>query len=237
MKMWQARASNSKSTGLLLLIVSAAFLATSFLTASSSFEVLAIISFVFGVFLTASGLEANVKLIPSAESLLGPLLALSEGLGKRGFNGMAEYVPRDEGETIMKVGKEPASGEAETLVPIGRGLVASYERELGTLKDVDMEYVKTWVPGVMVKGLALAEAAKIGVRDGTAELTLLKSVMRPLCVRQEFNERVCMKLGCPLVSSVGEVLASSTGKEVTFQGCVYDPTGEVSTAKYGIKDE
>ena len=72
----------------------------------------------------------------------------------------------------MQVGTEPIGGQTETLVPIGRGLVMSYERELGQLKDTDMEYMRTWIPRVMVKALALAEAAKIDVSDGTAELIL-----------------------------------------------------------------
>jgi hypothetical protein len=236
-KMWQARSRNSRSTGIILLIFSAAFLAASFLSAYSPFEIVAIISFVFGVFLISSGLEAKVKLIPSAESVLGPMLAIAGDLAKRGFNGKAEYVPVDGGETVMQVGREPSSGETETLVPVGRGLAASYERELGPLKDVDPEYIRTWLPRLMVKGLALAEVAKIAVSDGTTKLSLRRSVMRPLCVREDFNEKVCRKIGCPLVSSVGETMASSTRKEVTFHGCEYDRLKEVSTAKYVINHE
>jgi len=234
-KMWQARARNSKSTGMVLLIVSAAFLATSFLAAATSFEIMAIISFVFGVFLISSGLESTVKLIPAAEGVVGPLLSLADDLAKRGFNGNAKYVPKEDGETVMEVGTEPSGGATETILPIGGGLVASYARELGALKDAETEYLTTWIPRVMVKGLGLAEAAKLDVQDGTAEMTMRRSAMRPLCVREDVNAKVCNCIGCPLVSSIGEVLASSTGKEVTFLGCVYDPLKEVSTAKYRIQ--
>jgi len=222
---------------MVLLIVSAAFLATAFLAASSYFEIMSIISFISGVYLISSGLETNVKLIPSAESVYGPLLALSEDLAKRGFNGNAEYVAKEGGQTTMEVHRELAVGATETLVPVGRGLVTSYERELGPLKDAEMEYVRAWIPRVMVKGLALAEAAKMDVHDETAQLTLGRSVMRPLCVREDFNEKVCAHIGCPLVGSIGEVLALSAGKNVAFLGCRYDPLKESSTAKYGIKNE
>jgi hypothetical protein len=235
--MWQARSRNSRSTGIILLIFSAAFLAASFLSAYSPFEIVAIISFVFGVFLISSGLEAKVKLIPSAESVLGPMLAIAGDLAKRGFNGRVEYVPVDGEETVMKIGRESPSSETEVLVPVGRGLAASYERELGPMKDAEIEYVKAWLPRLMVKGLGLAEAVKIDVHDGTSKLTLRRSVMRPLCVREDFNEKVCMKIGCPLVSSVGETMASSTRKDVTFHGCEYDRLKEVSTAKYVISHE
>jgi hypothetical protein len=235
-RMWQARSSNSKPTGIILLIISAILLGAAFLSAYSAFEVVAIISFVFGVFLISSGLESKVKLIPSAESVLGPMLAIADDLSRRGFNGGAEYLATDKEGTIMKVGTEPSSDESETLVPVGRGLAASYEREVGPMKDAEMTYIKTWVPKVMVKGLALAESAKLGFRDGSAKLTLRRSTMRPLCVREDFNEKVCMKIGCPLVGSVGEILATATGKEVAFHGCVYDRLKETSTAKYVIKN-
>jgi hypothetical protein len=234
---WQARSSNSKSTGILLLVVSAVLLAGSFLSGYAPFEIVSIISFVFGVFLISSGLESRVKLIPSAESLQGPLLAVADDLSKRGFKGRAEYVPTDGGETVMQVGKESARAKPETLIPVGRGLAASYERELGPLKGANLEYVKTWVPRLMAKGLGLAEVAKISVRDDEAELTMRRPVVRPLCVREDFNEKVCMKIGCPLVSSVGEVLASSTGRNVTFQGCEYNRLKEISTARYVIEHE
>ena len=56
-------------------------------------------------------------------------------------------------------------------------------------------------------------------------------------LREEFNVKVCTTIGCPLVSSVGEVLASSTGEDAGFLGCAYDPIKEISTAKYRIKHE
>src|SRR5260370_40255189 len=133
---------------------------------------------------------------------MGPMLAIAGDLAKRGFSGRVEYVPVDGEETVMKVGREPPSSETETLVPMGRGLAASYERELGPMKDAEIEYVKAWLPRLMVKGLGLAEAVKIDVHDGTAKLTLRRSVVRPLCVREDFNEKGCMRIGCPLVSSV-----------------------------------
>src|SRR5260370_38903201 len=105
------------------------------------------------------------------------------------------------------------------------------------MQDAAIEYVKAWLDRLMVKGLGLAEAVKMDVHDGTAKLTLRRSVMRPLCVREDFNEKVCMRIGCPLVSSFGEIMALSTGKEVTFHGCEYDRRKEVSTAKYWIKHE
>jgi hypothetical protein len=232
--MWQARARNSKSTGMVLLIVSAAFLATSFLAASSSFEIMAIISFIFGVFLISSGFEANVKLIPSAESVLGPLLALSEELVNRGFAGRARYVPTDDRGVVMQVGTGFVGGKSESHVPIGSGLVTLYERELGPLKDADIEYIKTWIPRVIDKGLSLAETAKIDIEDSTAKSTFMRPFIRPLCVREDFNEKVCMTIGCPLVSSVGEVIALSSGKEVAFLGCCYDRLRETSTASFSM---
>jgi hypothetical protein len=236
--MWRSRDSNSRGTGLSLLLVSGVLLAVSFLTGNSAFEIVAIISFVTGVFLLASGAEATVRLIPSAEANIGPLLALSGELRSRGLNGKAVFVPQEDGGTLMQFGENSGDGHPAKLVPVGSGLVKSYERVLGSLKEADMGYIKTWLPRVLVKGLGLTEGAKIQFEDtGAAKAIFNRPFVRPLCVREDFNEKVCRVFGCPLVSSIGELLASSTGKEVLYKGCEYDRLTETATAAFKTKGD
>jgi hypothetical protein len=238
MRMWRERESHTRATGLMLLITSGALLAVSFVTGYPGFEVVSIVSFVAGVFLLASEAEATVKLLPSAEAELGPLLSLSGDLRARGFEGNATYVPQDDGQTVMQIGrKSGGGGDSTTLLPVGRGLVKSYERELGRLRDAEPGYVQTWLPRVLVKGLGLTEGAKIKVSEsGDAKAVLRRPFVRPLCVREDFNVSVCALFGCPLVSSVGEALATSEKRKVLYLGCDYDRLTQTATAAFVIKD-
>lgn len=234
--MWQSRASHSRATGVVLIAVSGLLLATSYLTAYTLFEIASIGAFIFGVILIASEVEAKVKLIPSAESILGPLLAFSDSLVERGLNGKALYVPSEEG-VLMQIGTEEEEGDPVSFVPVGRGLFESYERELGALNERGGAYVKTWIPRVLVDGLGIVEDAKFDATKEIWRAELRKPFVRPLCVRGDVNEKVCGKFGCPLVSSIGEALSSSLGKPVQHLGCSYDTLAETASAKYSIRNE
>lgn len=233
-RMWEARSSHSRSTGMALLGTSGVFLALSFLTAFAPFEILALVSFVVGVFLISVELEPRVKLLSSAESLMGPLLALTGDLKARGLEGSATYVPGERGVT-MSFSSRDGSSDPLDLVPVGRGLVVSVEREVGSLKDAEFTYVKDWVPKAFEKGLNVVERATLNLKDWKVEASFNRPFVRPLCVNDDFNEKVCARVGCPLVSSVGEIIASSTGKQVAYHGCSYDRMAETSRAMYELK--
>lgn len=232
-KLWQSRARHSRSTGVAFLFLSGAFLALSFVAAYSPFEAVAIIAFVMGAFLISSELEATVKVTPSAEGLLGPLLALSDELAAKGAVGGAYYVP-GEGGTMMEFRSEGIYS-GQKMVPVGKGLAASFEREIGPLKEVGLPYVQTWFPKAVTKGAGLAEKANVKAGGNRVSATFGRPYVRSLCVRPEFNQKVCGSIGCPLVSSLGEVLAVSSGKSVHYLGCSYDPIKETSLASYEIE--
>lgn len=232
-RLWQSRARRSRSTGVAFLFISGAFLALSFVAGYSPFEAVAIVAFVMGAFLISTELESTVKVTPSAESLLGPLYALSGVLEAKGMGGSAFYVPGESG-TVMEFRSEGGDSK-ERLVPVGRGLSVAFEREIGPLKDVGLPYVQTWVPKAITKGVGLAAKAKVKAEGNSASAAFERPYVRSLCVRPDFRERVCSKTGCPLVSSVAEVLAVSTGKEVHYLGCGYEALKETSLATYEIE--
>lgn len=234
MKMWQARGSHSRLTGLAMLAVSGAFLALAFLTGYSPFEMVALTSFVIGVFLISTELEPRVKLLPAAEGLTGSLAALSSELASRGFEGTAAYVPQD-GNVAMQFRKPDGQERPLTLPSVGHGLAVALEREVGPLAEAEFSYVKAWVPRALEKGLGLAESAKLDSKDGRVEVTLRRPYVRPLCGSEEFNKTVCCRFGCPLVSSLGEVLALSSEAEVTYRGCNYDHKTQTSTATFSME--
>ena len=218
-----------------MLVASGTALAIAFVTSLPAFEVIAIISFVGGVFLLASGMEATVKLVPSAESNLGPLLALAEQLRARGLGGKASFVPKRDGEIEMIFGDDGSRAERAPVVPIGSGLVASYERQLGPLGSSERGYVRSWLPRAIVKGLGLADSCRLEFDEkGGAKAILERPFVRPLCVREDFNDKVCRAFGCPLVNSIGEVLAMSENNKVTYCGCEYSRLDETAVAVFSI---
>ena len=234
--MWQSRASHSRATGLLLLLVSGIMLAVSYLTRYTLFEVVSIASFVLGVILIASELESKVKLVPSAASLVGPLLAFAQQLSDNGLNGKATYVPSREG-VEMRIGSGSGGAMPVSLPPVGRGLFEAYERELGPLRERGASYIETWIPRVLVDGLGIVEDAKIKVGGDAVEVKFRGPFVRPLCVRRDINEKICGRVGCPLVSSMGESLAASLTKSVTHIGCTYDTPSQTSVARFSIVNE
>ena len=233
-RMWQARGSHSRGVGIVLLFTSGMLMAISYLTRYTLFEVSSIASFVFGLILLASELEPKVKLIPSAESQLGPLLAFSDVLKASRLDGKARFISSSDG-VRMEFGTEAQDGNVATFQPLGKGLYDAYERELGPLKDRGKEFVETWLPRVLVDGLELAQDAKITVSDGMAETKIRGPYVRPLCVRHEVNERICRKVGCPLTSSISEALASSLAMEIEHGGCSYDPATQTSSSRHLIR--
>jgi hypothetical protein len=217
-----------------MLVVSGAFLSFAFLTNYTLFEMVALVSFVMGVFLITTELEPRVKLLPAAEGLAGPLLALSNDLTLRGYEGTAAYVPR-EGGVAMQF-RTQGGAEPLTLPPVGHGLAAALEREVGPLADVEFSYVADWVPRAFERGLGLAARVKLNSKGGSVEAALQRPYVRALCGSEEFSKKVCCRFGCPLVSSLGEVLAASSGAEVAYNGCIYDYKSQTSTATFTVEE-
>src|SRR5207245_3861796 len=144
--MWQARGSHSRGVGIVLLFTSGMLMAISYLTRYTLFEVSSIASFVFGLILLASELEPKVKLIPSAESQLGPLLAFSDVLKASRLDGKARFISSSDG-VRMEFGTEAQDGNVATFQRLGKGLYDAYDRELVPLKDRGKGTVETWFPG------------------------------------------------------------------------------------------
>jgi hypothetical protein len=235
-KMWRARASHSRAVGVALLAVSGVFLALAFVTQFTAFEMVSLASFVMGVFLIAVELEPRIKLFPSAVSLMGPMLALADDLDAQSLTGKASYVPialtGSKVSVVMRVTSDTDPTEKRSMVPVGHSLADYLEGEIGPLEDAGPSYVSTWLPKALEKGLGMATSANLKVNSARAEATFQRPYIRALCANEEFNRKVCGTLGCPMVGSVGEILALATGKKVQYQGCRYDRVKETSDASY-----
>ncbi|MEM0117543.1 MAG: hypothetical protein QXV32_03775 [Conexivisphaerales archaeon] len=235
-KMWRARAQNSRLLGLIMLILSAALFLLSYETLAIVYEVGSLAAFVIGAALILTQLDPKVKLYPASDTSLGPLLALAEML--RGRYGMfsVTFESTDEGDKMVVTPKGNTETMQLSLEPIGEGLVRSYERELGELNGKGEDYIESWLTKTLSQGLGLVESAKIVFIDGEMQSTLQKPFVRTLCVQQEMTEHVCNTMGCPLIASLGQSAAKATGKKISHIECKYDPSTQRVVSRHKMED-
>jgi hypothetical protein len=134
---------------------------------------------------------------------------------------------------IKGEGDETPSSKIE---PVGKGLVVSYERELGELNGKGEDYIESWLVKTITQGLGLAESAKIKFEDGEMQSILDKPFIRTLCVREEMTKHVCNIMGCPLIASIAQSAAKATGKKIVHVECRYDPSTQRAISRHKVKD-
>jgi hypothetical protein len=227
-RMWQARSGYSRPIGFGMFILCAVFFALSYSTLFLGFEIASIAAFLVGSGLFLGQLEPRAKLYPMAESALGPLMATSM-FGRKALGDFrAHFIPaKDEGAMNL------VSADTKNSVQVpstGEGIYQALERELGELGGRGLEYAGVWIPRALVQGMNLADKVLISASDGEITTVMVKPYVRSLCVREEMTENVCGTMGCPLVAAIGQVLAQTTGKEISHVRCTYNPARQVATA-------
>jgi len=220
-------------TGLLLLLLSAALLAVAYAASSAIIEASSIASFAFGLALVLSGGTPKVNLYPANEGLRGPLLSLSRLAREKVGEFRETFLNGGEWSTLRAT--DSKSG-AITVEPIGAAMVRDYERELGSLRGVGMDELKTWLPMMITDKLGLASGMKMSRKGNTVVTTLSRPYVRTLCIDEEMAKEVCSCMGCPLVASVGESLARALKQDVVHVSCTFDPSTQTANAIHTVVD-
>jgi hypothetical protein len=233
MKMWRGRSSHSKITGGLLVLVSTCLFVVAYLLPNLAVEIASVSCFTIGIFLLAYEAEPRMKLYPASMSLLGSMQVMVSAMKQQKYGGSAVYSPEETGLTVsFEQGLDPSP--PSSLSPCGHGLYEAYERELGDLRGKGFDYVNLWLPRVMVDGLGLAQRVRIRQKKEGIDTVMVKPFVRSLCVNEFMTKNVCGTTGCPLVASVSETLALSSGKPVRHLGCGYDPITQTATARLAV---
>jgi len=231
LRIWRARSSPSRAVGAVLVVVSVVLFAVAYVMPGLTIEISAISAFAVGIVLLASEIESRIRHTSASAAILGSMQFMVSTLNRGGRPWAVVYSPEVDGVVMRPI---ESSRKTTSFPACGHGLYESYERELGELKAKGIEYTFLWLPKVMVDGLGLAEGVKMAQAKETVSTALRKPFVRLLCVNEFMNKNVCGTTGCPLVASVAEVLASSTGKRVSHDGCIYDPMTQTATAKHTI---
>jgi hypothetical protein len=218
------RRGSSRVLGVTLILTSALLFVAAFVTSFLPFELGSLISFVLGVALLAVELEPRVRLSVAAEGMQGYIHAMDGALHAANAEGKATYVPHKNQATMAF---EVGAGNSRLELPqVGAGLNDEFLKQLGDMEEKGLDYFSMWVPKALVDNLAAAEDVKVA-RDGDrVSVTMSKPFVRRLCVDPFVNANVCCRMGCPLAGAVAGALAVTTGKEVRFDICSYDPKAQ-----------
>lgn len=233
-RIWKRRNRNSRATGVALLIFSGAVFLVGFTTSSLLPEMTSLTAFILGSFLLVSDFEQRVKLFPSSEAIEGPVKSTILLLREKGWAGRAKFVVKEDGARMMPESFGGPSYFPIELTPYGHGFVEFYESELGSLQGRGLEFLREWLPRILRDRGGLVESVSIAGEKGEVETKLVRPFVRPLCIKPFFTENVCNSIGCPLVNSIGEAIALSTGTNVSHVRCRYDPLTQTATALHTL---
>ena len=218
------RTGSSRILGVALIITSAALFLVASITGFLPFELASLVSFVLGIMLLAVELEARVRIGLAADGMLGYLRALDGVLATLRATGKAAYVPH--GKTVTMAMALDLPGQRVDLPPVGDGIHDEITAELGDTSEKGLEFFETWMPKVLVESLSAVESVKVSREGESLRVSMTKPFVRPLCVNPFVNARVCCRMGCPLAGAVAQSLAVTTGREVQFENCTYDPKAQ-----------
>lgn len=218
------RTGSSRILGVALVITSAVLFLVASLTGYLPFELASLVSFVLGILLLAVELEARVRIRLAGDAMLGYLRTLDGTLATLRVTGKAAYVPL--GKTVKMMLSPDLPGPRVELPPVGDGIHDEIAGELGDMSDKGLEFFDIWVPKVLVDSLSTAEAMKVSREGESLRISMAKPFVRPLCVDPFVNAKVCCRMGCPLAGAVAQSLAVTTGREVQFENCSYDPKSQ-----------
>jgi len=224
------RTGSSRILGVALIVTSVLLFAVAFVTGFLPFELASLVAFVLGVALLAVELEDRVRLDLAADSMVGYLRTLNGTLKSMRVSGKATYIPYGN-EVRMVMEQDGASSRVE-LPPVGSGIHDELVEQLGVLSDKGLEFFKLWIPKTLTDNLSTSDEVKVSGEGAQVEVSMSKPFVRRLCVDPFVNANVCCRMGCPLAAGVAQTLAVTTGKEVRFESCTYDPRSR--TAKTSL---
>jgi hypothetical protein len=213
--------------GVVLIATGGLLFGLAFETGLPVFEVGALVAFVLGVILVAVEIEPRIKLNMASDSTLGYLKALVSALKILGAEGNATYLP-EENEVRMVVTRNDKGAPIE-LTPVGDGLYSEFVEELGEMQRKGFDFFTSWMPRIIVDGIGAADKVSIAKEGDRVTIALRRPFVRPLCVDPYVNANVCCRMGCPLARSLAQALAATTGREVKFEKCAYDPKSQKAT--------
>lgn len=254
-RLWKIRGRRSRVTGAAFLIVSGFFLFLAYVTRYIVFEVISILALLLGVVFVFTSVESYVRTSVANRAVVSALMPLAKFMNHLDVDRKAVYIPAlsnaDKGRMFIRLNSESpvrplfggledataidtsALGRGVFLPSIGSGLLQLYERELGDIRNFDLDYFVEWFPRVFVEGLKMAERMEMLREDDEVKVKVVESALRYLCEDKDVR-RVCEVVGCPIVVSIGEAIAKNRGCAVFYLKCEYDLLRRETNVSYKL---
>jgi len=117
----------------------------------------------------------------------------------------------------------------------GYGLAKLFEKELGVdFSKVDLDYLQKNLPKLLVEDLEVVEEFNMDVDGQFVKVKMVGDIYQDLCREVTKLTHICLRIGCPICSAIGCVLAKVTGKPVVFEGDKLSSDGIEIQARYRI---
>jgi len=121
------------------------------------------------------------------------------------------------------------------LLSLGYSVAKLFEKELEVdFSKVDLDYLHKNLPKLLVEDLEVVEDFSMDVKGELVEVRMVGSIYRNLCREVNKLTNICLRMGCPLCSAIGCVLAKVTGNSVVFEGDKLSSDGMEIKARYRI---
>ncbi|MEE9282484.1 MAG: hypothetical protein V3U49_00215 [Nitrososphaerales archaeon] len=232
-KLWKSMGRRARELGIALLGLSIPMYGLAFLTASVLFELTAVLSLFLGIVFVFTGVESHMRLRPANLMAKSPLMTVKDMLEREDHKGNIEYKYDEQGKPNAQIINGGSNGYS--IYPLGNELMGLYEEELGDLKERGIEYVADWIPRVLVESLGLADKIDISYPDkDRVRVSIQKPSFEMLCLSQDLKRGICDRVGCQVQGSIGQAISKSTGRRVSFEGCLYDVNTRTSTSTYKL---
>lgn len=216
-RLWRSRR-RSRYSGVALLIVGMLSLPLVLITRDIVFEIAFLLAIPVGIIIMFLSVEAYVRAGTANAIIMSILLdlkALSETLLA---GGRLLFTPvNSNGNRVQVYLGSPSSDTYLVLPGLAEPLTRIYELEMGDLSKLELQYLCRNLPKVIVDGLQLAETVTIEKEGDEVWMTIRRPVFWPLYIEEELQP-LYEKIGCPIAWSVGESIAKSSGRAVSYVG-------------------
>jgi len=148
-------------------------------------------------------------------------------------------------ETTIPTGETIASGtimveqpEGILLVPPGLGLANLFEEKLRVrFAEVDLDYLKTRLPRLLIEDLDLVEDLELHEERDTVQIKMKESSYAPLCSQIRRETEAARRFGCPLCSAMAIALARTTHRPLVIEQEEVSKDAKTTVTRYRMLPE
>lgn len=184
---------------------------------------------------------------------ISAIRALNQAIDNLGYEGKPIYLPPTtlreikDSRMLLPARKEtthpsalPVTGTPTTenpkrilLAPPGLGLANLFEEKLGVrFVEVDLDYLQTNLPRLLIEDLEIVEDLELQQQGDTIQIKAKGSAYASLCSGTRKETKHPGRVGCPLCSALGVILARTTHRPIVIEREEVSEDGKDTVTRY-----